>query len=258
MAFSCSSIVIVFIGVAAYVVAGPIQTGPNTLQQNEYGGLVDLLARYMEDQRIKQDAKRNLDQIGGGHLVRDTDKQFKGLLNEEESRLIKCLNSAGDKQILDTICREELFANRFRNGNLINSLINFVGYEDKINHPLNSLDLNADQAKNQLFMDQLIHADVSNNAENDRQIVKNLDQIGGRYFVRNLDQIGGGHLVRSISYPNAGIKQRIGQPLSFSEKMHFTRNLDHIGGGNLVRNLDQIGGRNFVRNLDQIGGGNLV
>ncbi|KYN20320.1 PREDICTED: uncharacterized protein LOC108760652 isoform X1 [Trachymyrmex cornetzi] len=272
MALSGSSIVIVFIGVAAYAVAGPIQlqAGLNTLQQNEYGRLADLLARYMEDQRVKQSAKRNLDQIGGGHLVRDTDKQSEGLLNEEKSRLIECLNSAGDKQILDTFCREELFADRFRNGNLINSSINFVAFEDTINHPLNSPDLNADQANNELFMDQLINGDVSNNAESDRRIVKNLDQIGGRHFVRNLDQIsnghfirnldqiGGGHLVRSIDYPNTGTKQRIDQPMTILEKLHFTRNLDHIGGGNLVRNLDQIGGRNLVRNLDPIGGGNLV
>lgn len=26
-----------------------LQTGPNTLQQNEYGGVVDFLARYLED-----------------------------------------------------------------------------------------------------------------------------------------------------------------------------------------------------------------
>ncbi|KYM81104.1 hypothetical protein ALC53_08446 [Atta colombica] len=210
----------------------------------------------MEGQRVKQNTKRNLDQIGGGHLVRDTDKQFEGLLNEEESRLIECLNSAIDKQILDTFCREELFADRFRNGNLINSSINFVAFEDTINHPLNSPDLSANQANNQLFMEQL-NGIVSNNAESDRQIVKNLDQIG-RHFVRNLDQIGGGHLIRSIDYPNARTKQRIDQPMSILEKLHFTRNLDHIGGGNLVRNLNQIGGRNLVRNLDPIGGGNLV
>ncbi|KYQ50412.1 hypothetical protein ALC60_10529, partial [Trachymyrmex zeteki] len=207
---------------------------------------------------IKQSPKRNLDQIGGGHLVRDTNKQFESLLNEEENRLIECLNSAGDKQILDTLCREELFTDRFRNGNLINSSINFVAFEDTINHPLNSPDFNADQANNQLFMDQFINGDVSNNAESDRRIVKNLDRISGGHLVRNLDQIGGGHLVRSIDYPNAGIKQRIDQPTSISEKLHFTRNLDHIGGGNLVRNLNQIGGRNLVRNLDPIGGGNLV
>lgn len=296
MAFSGSSIAIFFIGVAAYAVAGPVQTGPNTLQQNEYGGLADLLARYWEDRRMNQGAKRNLDQIGGGHLVRDTDNQFKGLLYEEDDRLTQYLNSASDKQILDLI--------RFYNGNHINSSINSVAFTDTIN-PY-SPDLNVGQVNDQLLMDQLINRDVSNAREGDRRILKNLDQvggghlmrnlnqIGGRHLVRNLDQIGGGHLVRnldqiggghlvrnldqiggghlvrnldqigggnlvrSIDYPNAETKRRVDQPASVLEKLYFARNLDQIGGGNLVRNLDQIGGGNLVRNLDQIGGGNLV
>ncbi|XP_018050555.1 PREDICTED: orcokinin peptides type A-like isoform X2 [Atta colombica] len=63
MALSGSSIVIVFIGVVAYAVAGPIQlqAGQNTLQQNEYGGLADLLARYMEGQSM---GSYNIDGIG--------------------------------------------------------------------------------------------------------------------------------------------------------------------------------------------------
>lgn len=232
---------------------------------------------------MNQDAKRNLDQIGGGHLVRDTDKLFKDLLNEEESRLTQYLNSASDKQILDTIRRERLFADRFRNGNLINSSINSVAFADIINH-LPGSDLNqAGQATDQLFMDQFIDRDVLNDVrQNDRQIIKNLDQIGrgqlvrnldqiggghllrnldqigGGHLVRNLDQIGGGNLVRSINYQNAE-KRRIDESArEISAKQHFTRNFDRIAGGNLVRNLDQIGGGNLVRNLDQIGGGNLL
>lgn len=247
---------------------------------------------------MNQDAKRNLDQIGGGHLVRDTDRQFEGLLNGEESRLAQYLNSASDKQILDTL-RRGLFADRFRNGNLINSSINSAEFVDPISRPYNP-DLSAGQLSDQLFMNQFRDA-PSNAQEGDRRIVRNLDQIGGGHLVRNLDQIGGGHLVRnlnqlgneqlirnldqiggghlvrdlhqigdgkiwldgdlvrSIDYPNAETKRRrIDQPTSISEKLHFTRNLDQIGGGNLVRNLDQIGGGNLVRNLDQIGGGNLV
>lgn len=186
--------------------------------------------------------KRNLDQIGNGHLVRNTDKQFK-LLNEEERGLTQYLNSASDKQILDTIDQEGLFANQFRNGNLINKSINSVAFADTISHPYN-LNLNAGQANDQLFMDQLVNHDVSNNArEGDKRIVKNLDQIGGGHLIRNLDQIGGGYLVRNLDQIGGG---------------HLVRNLDQIGGGHLVRNLNQIGGGYLVRNLDQIGGGNLV
>lgn len=244
---------------------------------------------------MTQGAKRNLDQIGGGHLVRDTDKQFKNLLNEEESRLIQYLNSASDKQILDTIHRERLLADRLRNGNLINSSINSVAFADITSYPCSpDSDLNTDQATDQLFTNQFIDRDVSNNAREDgRRIIKNLDQIGGGHLVRNLnqigkehlvrnldqiggghlvrnldqiggghlvrnlDQIGGGNLVRSVDYQNAE-KRRIDELMRISEKQHFMRNLDQIGGGNLVRNLDQIGGGNLVRNLDQIGGGNLV
>ncbi|XP_077263929.1 uncharacterized protein LOC143898373 isoform X1 [Temnothorax americanus] len=243
MALSGSSIVIVFIGVAAYAAAGPVQAGPNTVQQNEYGVLPDFFTRYWEDRRMNQNAKRNLDQIGGGHLVRDTDKQFKGLLNGEESRLTQYLNSASDKQILDTIRRGGHFADRFGNGNLINSSLNSVAYADTISHPYSS-NLNAGQINDQLFMNQLIDRDIPNNAiGDDRRIVKNLDKFGGEHLVRNLDQIGGGHLVRNLDQIGGG---------------HLVRNLDQIGGGNLVRNLDQIGGGHLVRNLDQIGGGHLV
>ncbi|XP_011697760.1 PREDICTED: uncharacterized protein LOC105455829 [Wasmannia auropunctata] len=62
-----SSIAIVFIGVAAYVVAGPVQVGSNAPQQNEYGGLTDFLTRYWEDRSV---GGRNINDIGGGHLLR--------------------------------------------------------------------------------------------------------------------------------------------------------------------------------------------
>lgn len=195
-----------------------------------------------------------MDQIGGGHLVRDTDKQFKDLLNEEENRLIQYLNSASDKQILDAIRRERLKADRFRNGNLINSSINSVAFADITNHP-HSSDLN-DQSTDQLFMDQFIDRDILNNVrENNRRIIKNLDQIGGGYLVRNLDQIGSGHLVRNLDQIGGG---HLVRNLNQIGKEHLVRNLDQIGGGQLLRNLDQIGGGHLVRNLDQIGGGNLV
>ncbi|XP_012535497.3 uncharacterized protein LOC105836186 [Monomorium pharaonis] len=273
MALSGSSIVIVFIGVAAYAAAGPVQAGPNTLQQNEYGGLADLLARYWEDRRTIQDANRNLDQIGSGHLVRNTDKQFKGLLNEEESGLTQYLNSAGDKQIFDTIHQEGL-ANQFRNENLINSSINSLAFADTISHPYSS-----GQANNQLFMDQLVKRDVPNAREAIKRIVKNLDQIGGGhlvrtldqtndgYLIRNLDQIGGGHLVRNLDHIGGGHLVRNLDQIGGGHLVrnldqigggHLVRNLDHIGGGHLVRNLDQIGGGHLLRNLDQIGGGNLI
>ncbi|XP_011861727.1 PREDICTED: uncharacterized protein LOC105558579 [Vollenhovia emeryi] len=253
MALSGSSIVIVFIGVAAYAAAGPVQTAPNTLQQNDYGGLPDFLARW-DDRRMNQGTKRNLDQIGGGHLVRDTDKQFRSLSNEEESRLIQYLNSTSDKQILDAIRREE-YADRFRNGNLINSLIKSIAFANVLSRPYRP-DLNVGQANDQLFMEKFINRDIQNNVlEGDRRIVKNLDQIGGGHLVRNLDQIGGGHLVRNLDQIGGG---HLVRNLDQIGGGHLVRNLDQIGGGHLVRNLDQIGGGHLVRNLDQIGGGNLV
>lgn len=36
-----------------------LQAGPNTLQQNEYGGLADLLARYWEDRSKYTSRKKN-------------------------------------------------------------------------------------------------------------------------------------------------------------------------------------------------------
>ncbi|XP_020278307.1 orcokinin peptides type A-like isoform X2 [Pseudomyrmex gracilis] len=64
MAFSGSSIAIVFI--AAYAAAGPVQLhdGSNTLQRDEYGPLVNFGARYWND---RGSSNRNLD---GGHLSR--------------------------------------------------------------------------------------------------------------------------------------------------------------------------------------------
>jgi len=233
---------------------------------------------------MNQDAKRNLDQIGGGHLVRDTDKQFKSLLNEEDSRLIQYLNSAGDRQIYDTIRRAEPFADQFHDGNFINFSTNSLKFADTISHP-HSSDLNIDQTNDQLFRDQLLYIinhNIPNNAREDDRIVKNLDQISGRHLMRNLDQIGGGHLVRNLD--QIGGRYLI-RNLNQIGNEHFVRNLDQIGGGHLVRNLDQIGGGNlvrsinypntetkrridqptsiseklhFTRNLDQIGGGNLV
>ncbi|XP_024875732.1 orcokinin peptides type A-like isoform X1 [Temnothorax curvispinosus] len=67
MALSGSSIVIVFIGVAAYAAAGPVQAGPNTVQQNEYGVLPDSFTRYWEDRSM---GNRNINGVGGGHLLR--------------------------------------------------------------------------------------------------------------------------------------------------------------------------------------------
>ncbi|XP_071572839.1 uncharacterized protein [Temnothorax nylanderi] len=67
MALSGSSIVIVFIGVAVYAAAGPVQAGPNTVQQNEYGVLPDFFTRYWEDRSM---GNRNINGVGGGHLLR--------------------------------------------------------------------------------------------------------------------------------------------------------------------------------------------
>nr|XP_012225400.1 PREDICTED: uncharacterized protein LOC105673964 isoform X1 [Linepithema humile] len=243
MAFSGSSIAILFIGAAVYAAAGPVQLhgGSSTVQRDDYGSpaLAELLARYWEDRRTHQNAKRNLDQIGGGHLVRNTDEQLRRLLDEKKDRSSQNVNSADDRQILDVIGRDGFFIDRFRDANILNSAINSGAIIDAINR-LYGLDSNVDQA----FTNQLTDGDVWKNArEGDRRIVKNLDQIGGGHLVRNLDQIGGGHLVRNLDQIGGG---------------HLVRNLDQIGGGHLVRNLDQIGGGHLVRNLDQIGGGNLV
>ncbi|XP_070520731.1 uncharacterized protein [Cardiocondyla obscurior] len=247
------SIAIVFIGVVAYAAAGPVQPRPNTLQQNEYGDLSDRLARYWEDRRMNEGVKRNLDQIGGGHLVRDTDKQFKGIFNEEDNRLTQYLNPISDRQMLDATRRETLFIDQFRNGNLNNFPINSVTFADTTHHSY-SPDLSDDQINNQSFMDQLIKRYILNAAQNadeeiardlfgSKYLARNLDQIGGGHLVRNLDQIGGGHVLRNLDSIGGG---------------HLVRNLDQIGGGHVLRNLDSIGGEHLVRNLDQIGGGHVL
>nr|XP_012225408.1 PREDICTED: orcokinin peptides type A-like isoform X2 [Linepithema humile] len=70
MAFSGSSIAILFIGAAVYAAAGPVQLhgGSSTVQRDDYGSpaLAELLARYWED----RSAGRNLDGVGGGHSLR--------------------------------------------------------------------------------------------------------------------------------------------------------------------------------------------
>ncbi|XP_011162397.1 orcokinin peptides type A [Solenopsis invicta] len=76
MALFGSSIAIVFIVVVAYAAAGPVQAGPNMLQQNEYGGLADLLARYWED---RSTANRNINGVGGGHLLRQGRRELDSL-----------------------------------------------------------------------------------------------------------------------------------------------------------------------------------
>ncbi|XP_025073833.1 uncharacterized protein LOC105426277 [Pogonomyrmex barbatus] len=226
-----------------------LQAGPNTLQRDEYGplGLTDFLARPWEDRKTNQDTKRNLDQIGGGHLVRNADKQLKRLLDGEEGRLTQYLDSVNDEQILDASPEEGLLADRFRNGILFNSSINPTAFVNAMNPKLN-----AGQTNNKLFMNQLTD-DIPYNA--DRRIARTLDQIGGGHLLRNLDQIGGGHLVRNLDQIGGG---HLVRNLDQIGGGHLVRNLDQIGGGHLVRNLDQIGGGHLVRNLDQIGGGNLV
>ncbi|XP_072744473.1 uncharacterized protein [Anoplolepis gracilipes] len=256
MAFS-SSIAIVFIGVAAYTVAaGSVQGIPNTLQRDEYGSpvLADLLARYLEDRRTNQGTKQNVDQIGDGHLVTDSDKQLRRLLDELTDRLTQHADSTNDEEILDAIGRKEISFDRYRDENL-NSPISSKTFIDLTNHAY-TLDSNADQVNKQLLTDQFVDHDVLNNARaNGGRFTKNLDQIGGGHLVRNLDQIGGGHLVRNLDQIGGGHLLR---NLDHIGGGHLVRNLDHIGGGHLVRNLDQIGGGHLVRNLDQIGGGHLV
>jgi len=188
---------------------------------------------------IIQDAKRNLDQIGGGHLVRDTDKQLKHLLDEADDRSI--LEFVNGKEMLDQE-GTPLTAKASRDRNSFDSSSSFKTVANPANY-LYSLNQNGERTNDELLADQLSEHNVLKARDEDRRFAKNLDQIGGGHLVRNLDQIGGGHLVRNLDQIGGG---------------HLVRNLDQIGGGHLVRNLDQIGGGHLVRNLDQIGGGNLL
>jgi len=204
--------------------------------------MILILFSYYFLVEIIQDAKRNLDQIGGGHLVRDTDKQLKHLLDEADDRSI--LEFVNGKEILDQ--EGTLTASRDRNS--FDSSNSFK----TVAHPANYLyGLNGERANDELLSER----NVLKIRDGDRRYTKNLDQIGGGHLVRNLDQIGGGHLVRNLDQIGGG---HLVRNLDQIGGGHLVRNLDQIGGGHLVRNLDQIGGGHLVRNLDQIGGGNLL
>jgi len=253
--------------------------------------MILILFSYYFLVEIIQDAKRNLDQIGGGHLVRDTDKQLKHLLDEADDRSI--LEFVNGKEMLDQ--EGTLTASRDRNSfdssnsfktvaNPANYLygLNGEGANDELLSEHKVLKIRDGDRRYAKNLDQIGGGHLVRNLDQiggghlvrnldqiggghlvrnldqigGGHVVRNLDQIGGGHLVRNLDQIGGGNLLRSVSYSNGGTKQHIGQ--STLARLHPARNLDQIGGGNLVRNLDHIGGGNLVRNLDQIGGGNLV
>jgi len=213
--------------------------------------MILILFFYYSLIEIIQHANRNLDQIGGGHLVRNTGKQLKRLFEEADDPSI--LEFVNGKEMLDQE-GTPLTADASRDRNSFDSSSSFKTVANPANYPY-GLDSNGGRANDELFAGQLSEHDILKAREGDGRFVKNLDQIGGGHLVRNLDQIGGGHLVRNLDQIGGG---HLVRNLDQIGGGHLVRNLDQIGGGHLVRNLDQIGGGHLVRNLDQIGGGHLV
>ncbi|XP_020278306.1 uncharacterized protein LOC109852007 isoform X1 [Pseudomyrmex gracilis] len=272
MAFSGSSIAIVFI--AAYAAAGPVQLhdGSNTLQRDEYGPLVNFGARYWNDRGTNQGVKQNLDKIGDEHFVRDTGVQF------EKDRFAQHIDFDNNENAINAHGQTETIRNRPYSYDLTtNKLLAFylsdrdslknaresdgrvarnldqIGGGNLVRRNLdpigggNLLKRNLDQIGGGNLLKRNLDQIGGGNL-----LRRNLDQIGGGNLLRrNLDQIGGGNLVRSIDYTNAENRHADRQSDGDTfENLLFARNLDQIGGGNLVRNLDSIGGGNLVRSMN--------
>ncbi|XP_015174930.1 PREDICTED: orcokinin peptides type A-like, partial [Polistes dominula] len=126
--------------------------------------------------------KRNLDQIGGGNLVRSVSNFNK--YNGERS--LRNLDQIGGGNLLRDLSGFKFGAKRnldqIGGGNLVRNLDQIGG---------GNLVRNLDQIGGGNLVRNLDQIGGGN-------LVRNLDQIGGGNLVRNLDQIGGGNLVRDI------------------------------------------------------------
>ncbi|XP_014602888.1 PREDICTED: orcokinin peptides type A-like [Polistes canadensis] len=179
-----SFIASIYIVACTSISALQVQNDANQLQRENYEPIVtDFLVKYLDDrkpgiskaQKIigmneQSVVKRNLDQIGGGNLVRSV-PNFNEYNNE---RSLRNLDQIGG-------------------GNLVRDLSNFKFGAKR----------NLDQIGGGNLVRNLDHIGGGNLVRNLDQIgggnlVRNLDQIGGGNLVRNLDQIGGGNLVRDI------------------------------------------------------------
>ncbi|XP_076290713.1 uncharacterized protein LOC143214050 isoform X1 [Lasioglossum baleicum] len=195
---------------AAWVAASPLQTGQSVMQRNQYGPMAaEILAAYLEDHDPTEQRKpveeesrsdrdrewlgdrrppkgfastteagvarfdRNLDQIGGGNLVRSTDDRYSRNLDQ----------IGGGNLVRSTDDRYTRNLDQIGGGNLVRST------DDRYSRNLD-----------QIGGGNLVRS-------TDDRYTRNLDQIGGGNLVRsmndrysrNLDQIGGGNLVRSLN-----------------------------------------------------------
>nr|XP_033342851.1 uncharacterized protein LOC117229974 isoform X1 [Megalopta genalis] len=204
---------------AAWVAAGPVQAGQNVMQRSQYGPTAaEILAAYLEDHgptgqtaakgepQSSRDREwfgarrpsnqsdpatevarfdRNLDQIGGGNLLRSVDDRFSRNLDQiGGGNLVRSMDDRFSRNL-----------DQIGGGNLVRST------DDRYSRNL----------------DQIGGGNLVRSM--DDRYSRNLDQIGGGNLVRsaddrylrNLDQIGGGNLVRSLSGPRDDFRRNLDQ-----------------------------------------------
>ncbi|XP_066903575.1 uncharacterized protein [Halyomorpha halys] len=179
-----------------------------------------------------------LDSIGGGHLVRDLDRDGIYLRQNYDDGPDGHLDTLGGGHLL-----RDLYSIADRNldsiggGHLVRNLDTLGG-----GHLVRNLD-----------------------TLGGGHLVRNLDTIGGGHLVRNLDTIGGGHLLRqnreyldSISGKTFGSSKRFSGPLFAADKRNGMDEIDRVGFNTFIKkkNFDEIdrsGFDGFVkRNFDEI------
>ncbi|XP_014280359.2 uncharacterized protein [Halyomorpha halys] len=164
-----------------------------------------------------------LDSIGGGHLVRDLDRDGIYLRQNYDDGPDGHLDTLGGGHLL-----RDLYSIADRNldsiggGHLVRNLDTLGG-----GHLVRNLD-----------------------TLGGGHLVRNLDTIGGGHLVRNLDTIGGGHLLKNLATSGGNNLMR-----NYDE---MEGHLDTLGGGHLLRDLDTIGGGHLVRELATIGNNRLT
>ncbi|XP_078046753.1 uncharacterized protein LOC144475072 isoform X1 [Augochlora pura] len=207
----------------AAVAAGPVQAGQNLMQRNsQYGpSAAEILAAYLEDHGtterkvIKDEPQsnrnrewfgarrlsnqtdpatevarfdRNLDQIGGGNLLRSIDDRFARNLDQ----------IGGGNLVRSADDRYSRNLDQIGGGNLVRSV------DDRYFRNL----------------DQIGGGNLVRSV--DDRYLRNLDQIGGGNLVRslsgprddfrrNLDQIGGGNLVRNLARAVHQLQSRVAE-----------------------------------------------
>ncbi|XP_043504603.1 orcokinin peptides type B-like [Polistes fuscatus] len=217
-----SFIASIYIVACTSISALQVQNDANQLQRENYEPIVtDFLVKYLDDrkpgiskaQKIigmneQRVVKRNLDQIGGGNLVRSVPN-----FNEyNDERSLRNLDQIGGGNLVRDLSNFKFGAKRnldqIGGGNLVRSS-NILGGGNLVRN-----------------LDQIGGGNLVRNLDQigGGNLVRNLDQIGGGNLVRNLDQIGGGNLVRNLDQIGGG---------------NLVRNLDQIGGGNLVRDIER-------------------